>query len=227
MPNFSNIVIFSQGRSGSSYLTELIGNHSQNKTLTRPNHGCEIVHEDFSYLWTHSSQSKYFEEYIASHSCDKNLVVKIHYHHCEKDLAEWFNQSKNTKLVEIDRRNKLEQLVSLILSQNTNMWYGSQYPSFSFPITFNRLSKFVENLEKEKSRVRNLITTPIHPIMYEDLCVNEKEQMKRTFDFLDLPYEQTKIWCKKQQVQTLESRIKNYEELKKQCEQTSFAEYFT
>ena len=165
------------------------------------------------------------------------LTSFVDRHYSLDDLYQKFNETWNflagdeeLKVIHLKRKNKLETLVSLKTAYLSNEWMnykGNQTDKTGLCLAYEECSSYftaIETFEKnydEKFRHHSRLE-----MIYEDLVENKEQELKRVFDFLNVPPMTVSTRLKKQINHPLSEIIVNYDQLKRDFRKSPWSIFF-
>jgi len=156
---------------------------------------------------------------------------KIFYNHLTEEEWKKFMACKDLKVIHLIRRNRLRTIISLEIAFKTGQWMKSKN---SGRLTEKRItldpSKLIERLEQieneeaaARARFRDRQTLEI---VYEELVQAPQEVFASVGRYLGIDgIDSGRIRLKRQNPETLQQLIVNYDEVKAKLKNTRFAEY--
>jgi LPS sulfotransferase NodH len=139
----------------------------------------------------------------------------------KKDVIEFKKisfQIKNLKIINLERKNKLEAFVSLKIAERHQVWSStSPESSFKKRITID-LNEFDNHLNEMKTNKmecsKYLANHEVLTISYEELVAAPEDTLAKVQSFLGVKSRRLFTLLKKQNPETLDELVSNYEQLK-------------
>jgi LPS sulfotransferase NodH len=230
-----DFVMVSYPRSGSGWLGTLLQSHPDLKWYGEVfNQRAIKEYKMFSHLqgWpTEPSQRLAFAAKLSEgHKWGfKALTFQIN---ADNNFGNWWRLITNDiKMIHLRRCNHVESFVSLMKSQQNDVWQvrkdedPSRIPK-SIPVDVNTLLQFCQHREYDLSISRNLLRAyDVLEITYEELCALPNITTRRAEEFIGLtPNPRRKSHLQKTGV-PLEEAIENYDEVKQALRTTRWGEF--
>lgn len=183
-----------------------------------------IPYDDYSQLLRSLSEDpketiNYLDKIIPT-----TKVIKILGHHLEHVDIDFLLNSKNTKFVLLERKNKLAQFVSLEVSLQTGIWVNADTSDVKVHIDLEKFKKYTHELTEWDQKVSSLLTQhqqDFLKVTYEDEldCNDHSSITDKIKDWLashgvPTEFENKSIELKRQNLLPLAEKILNYEEIK-------------
>jgi LPS sulfotransferase NodH len=219
---YTPFLILGHPRTGTSLLHTYLNSHnnilSLNEPLTHTNDG-EALFKPYSKLITVVG-FKYFHEYILDEAKKTSLI----------NLA----SKHKIKVIKIDRKNYLRTYLSLCIAEKTNEWSSvgkSELGIIRKQISLTKddcIAAFnnYKNIENETEKILNQYNIPVFQINYEDLVENSIAKMTEVQGFLGVEYQTPISLLKKQNPESLNELIINYNALKNEFIGTTYESFF-
>jgi LPS sulfotransferase NodH len=219
-------VIVGNARTGSNYLLDGL--------KTSPS--IRMYHEIFA---DHNRQvgkdfDRVFSTVFQPESKSTKMVgFKVFYNHLTQDEWQKFLTCKDLKIIHLIRRNRLRTVISLEIAFKTGQWTQSG-KSNSSEIKVKRLmldpSKLIKRLEQieegeatARSRFRD---RQVLEVVYEELVRSPKSVFESVGTYLGVEgIDPSRIRLRRQNPETLQQLIVNYEEVEAALRNTRFEEY--
>jgi peptidoglycan/xylan/chitin deacetylase (PgdA/CDA1 family)/SAM-dependent methyltransferase len=144
-------------------------------------------------------------------------------------------KSLNVKIIHLERRNMVKQVISWINSERlyktTGDWnlYRESDRLPPLEVDLPDFATRLNLLEQGKLRLKRFVDKlglPTIHIHYEDLLLNFKETMERVFKFLGVPFEETMSRVRKSASDDLRVAVSNFDSLKAQYVGTNYETMF-
>lgn len=211
--DYKKFIVITRSRTGSNLLISLLNSHL----------GIKAGGELFRRLENKSSTTLWNEIFSKKPKGIKYVGFKIFYYHPldndNKDVWDYIKKDKTIKLIHLTRKNMLRTVVSREIADKTDTWTNKHGKNIE--INDKRVSldikKCFEEFEITKShekRVREEFKRDdFIELTYEDLVKNNQNSINDIFDFLELERKSVKSSYKKQNKESLQDLIINYDEL--------------
>lgn len=231
----TRFVVLFEGRSGSTYLIESLASHPQIRaekeilaTLKqRVDRGTAEP----------NAQLRAVEELFAPGQHEYNVVgfkTKL------KDILDWENlaevlQKLDTRIILLQRRNRIKLLVSLMnamqLNEATGDWnlYNESDRQPMIHIDVGEFKQWLDRTEQSNAYLNSYarqLQLPLFEVFYEDIFENAGETFERTCQFLDVPYRSLRGSCIKNTSDDLREVVENFDELKAAFAGTQYEDMF-
>jgi hypothetical protein len=215
MHNPDIFCIVSQQRSGTHFVKEAINQHPDVMAAGEFFRGIEhanaspLVHQEIaSYIYTGRPSS------CIEHLSHVGFVYQLLLE-CDLDL------SRVSKFVVIERLNKLEQMVSLEISEKTQVWRlkpdEGDVASEKISIQLGEIEHYVAKVQEERDRFFALGLDHLC-VSYEDVNLNFDESLRKIQDYLGVPnfnVDRMTVDClhRKQETRPMCDVVLNYDEV--------------
>jgi len=157
--------------------------------------------------------------------------VKIFYNHANADFWKWC-KSKNISVIHLKRQNKLRTVVSHLIACKTGWWRlirGRKRTSLNkkmIKVDYIDLAQRINGIKNNEEWGDNYFKdNPIITVYYEDLCKDLSKELKKIQKFLGVKVRNLKPVTKKQNKESLEKLIINYNYIKKKLIGTKWEAY--
>lgn len=162
----------------------------------------------------------------------KAVGFKLFYFHLNDDEWKKFLLFKAFKVIHLIRVNRLRTIVSLEIANKTNQWKSSQdiqsklLDKSILIDTSNLIGRLdqihdYEVLTRERFKQRYILE-----VVYEELVGKPRQTFQRIGDYLDIEdIDPTKITLTRQNPESLELLIRNYDEVYRVLENTRYFNY--
>ncbi len=225
-PNYTRFCVLGHARTGSNYLTRGLAHSKQVK----------MYNEIFAKQ--NRTKGKDFNQIINDHfgrieNGISHIGFKLFYYHLT--LGEWERilALKDFKIIHLKRKNKLRTIVSLLVAFKTDQWTitsnSSQIKSSAkiIHIDVDTLISKIEEIENYENKTElDFKGREILNVYYEDLVNERTSTFQEICNFLNLDFSfPIKIKLKKQNIETLEELIINYDEVCSLLRNTKYEPY--
>jgi LPS sulfotransferase NodH len=156
---------------------------------------------------------------------------KVFYNHLTEEEWGKLAAHKDLKVIHLTRRNRLRTVISLEIAFKTGRWTkaGSSGDPKAKRLTLDpvKLMRRLEQIEEgEAAARRRFCDRPILELVYEDLIRSPREVFESVGDYLGVHgIEPGKIRLKRQNPESLNQLIINYNEVAAVLQNTRFAAY--
>ena len=250
----NNFVIYTYGRTGSSYLCDLLNSHSK----------IDCYYEVYKDHLNQADGLNEIEKLFKSHGLINGFKV-LHY---QGNSATNENLFKNTqyKKILLTRENPIDRFISFELAKKTGLWHIDNQVNnevlskglldilkFKYSlkdifkrlqdaihsylnknkntpekvtINFDDLVQDVKNVNEFNNKIKSQVDAgELLIISYEELCSNKEMTIKKLLSFLNLEFEE--LISSREKINHLkrEERIENYRELREKLKDTDLAKY--
>ncbi|MEM6257241.1 MAG: hypothetical protein AAGI37_02875 [Planctomycetota bacterium] len=212
----ARMVIFGQGRSGSTLLESLVcstGYFHKNGELLNVDRG--EIRDPARYL-----------RGLSKRKADENLVFHFKIYQLTRDRKRPIDPSgflnglykDGWKIIYLLRRNKVRHALSNIVAESSDTYhkFDDKKANLSLRIDCNDLVKKVaERFEFEEGERGVLRGLPYHEVIYEDDLENSdahQATINRILDFVSLKHRNVETKLRKANTQPLDALIANYDE---------------
>lgn len=226
----NKFIIFSQVRTGSHLLTDLLNCH--------PDIFCagEIFHHDavraklfFPMLYIKGRIVRFEKRFHGFQS--KPYQIKRQ-HSDQKESLTIFHKN-GWKIIHLQRRNILRQQVSGMLAQQRQQWNTTKENPFvksKFIIDSKKLIKEIQQGENSTLQDKEMLATlPYYlEVIYEDDLLNSEQHQKtadRVFEYLGIDSVPVKAKLIKASTDRLSDSIENYDEIVSSISKTKYAKF--
>jgi LPS sulfotransferase NodH len=223
-PVDQRFAIIGNARTGSNFLLDGL------KTSA----SIRMYHEIFADH--HRQVGKDFEKVLATvfqHESKSTKLVgfKVFYNHLTEEEWQKFQACKDIKIIHLTRRNRLRTVISLEIAFKTGQWTKSGNSSgpkekrvMLDPL---KLLKRIEQIEEGEAATRcRFNDRPILEVVYEELVQSPVTVFESIAAYLGAPgVDPGKIRLKRQNPETLQQLIINYDEVQSVLKNTRFEEY--
>ena len=163
----------------------------------------------------------------------KAVGFKLFYDHLNRHEWEKFLSHKYLRIIHLTRKNRLRTIVSLDIAFKTNQWSSSpnnkdkKLVEKKILLDTSKLINRLEQLENYETFIRDrLKDRNIIEVEYEKLCKKPKQEFKNIGEYLGVDnFDLSKIILTKQNPESLEELIMNYDEVYQFMKNTTYAEY--
>ncbi len=227
-PVANRFAIVGNARTGSNFLLDGLKTSSCIK----------MYHEIFAEH--HREKGKDFEKILSvlyqKHDKSISIVgVKLFYNHLTEDEWQKFLSHKDFKIIHLTRQNRLRTIVSLEVAFKTGQWTKSNKSVAAGPVD-KRItldpSNLVQRLAKleadEKLAREQFKDRPILEVVYEELVSQPISTFQRIGEYLGVSdIDPGKIKLTRQNPESLERIILNYDDVFRALSNTSYSRYLS
>jgi LPS sulfotransferase NodH len=242
--DYQKYIIMAHGRSGSSMLTNILGQHSQIINFSELFHYPKIQFNYKGYnnhskilLLIRNCHPTYFLDHFIFLAYSKNIKAvgfKVFPQHLNFPLFtpvwEWLNFNKDVKVIFLTRINLLASITSLVKAEKTGIWAirdTSSRDSLKVTLDYEWLVKQFNLMRGLNIEAFNRLRDhQIFQITYEEIISDFKKTNKSIQNFLGVNAELHKPIFKKQEVRPLSEVIANYNELRDRFINTEWINFF-
>lgn len=229
MTSKNKFVIFGLGRSGSTLLKQLLDSHPEIKCEG------ELLNIEDKYITNPILRKIVYRFPLSFFNLRRLLADKpvygftilIYQFRQPQAMLEKLHND-GWKIINITRRNGLEQCLSLLVALHTKTWHRHSEQENSVPgliLSAEELIHWLGLIEKNKKIESEIFEKLDHyKVVYEDDLKNEAdwpETTRKIFEFLGLKAAPVSASIKKTYSRPYSEIIKNYEELLKSIEKTN------
>ena len=223
--DYQKFVIISRSRTGSTLLMALLRSH--------PN--IHVEGELFKVLNGKSCKQIWDELYDKHPARIKQVGFKLFYYHpFDDDQSVWdyLLEDKNISIIHLRRENMLRALVSQKIGEKTKQWTqhinakGSadkviQLDPEECRTTFENISAYEERTRQQFARHKTYVECT-----YERLAADGYNLANELYAQFDLPAHKPTTVLKKQNPESMQDLVSNYEEVKEHFSTTKWAYLF-
>ena len=237
-----NFIILTDQRTGSCHLEYLLDSHRTAKVageLFNPDYrhsAAEDLVQGFADL-RREDPIAYLTKFFSQPFDDitTHLGFRLFYSHARKNREEaiWahLQSMRNLKIIHLQRRNLLNNFLSLKLALNSKVWMRRKgQPVTSYPPTSLDAGECVEHFQSREHNIREanrfFRRNPKIDIFYEDLTSKGTEQMDAVLHFLGLEPQALTNKILKQNHQKTSELVSNYAQLKANFRHTKWQHFF-
>lgn len=221
--SYEKYVIISRSRTGSNLLISLLDSHPQ--IMAKGELFRRLEENSTEGIWNDIFNKKQFGV--------KFVGFKIFYYHPidSEDKSVWNRliEDKNIKVIHLVRENMLKTFVSRKIAEKTDTWKAKSKKSVSVQekqvtLDFDECVNEFERIKQWEAWAREEFKGhDFHELSYEDLVSNRESTMKDLFSFFGVKNKQVESKLKKQNAETLNQLILNYEEIKSELSRTQWS----
>lgn len=220
----NRFAIVGNARTGSNYLLDGL--------KTSPS--IRVYHEIFA---GHNRQvGRDFEKVLSTvfqpeRKSTQIVGFKVFYNHLTEDEWQKLLAVRDLKIIHLTRKNRLRTVISLEIAFKTGHWTNSRNSSGprekQVRLDPSKLIQRLEQIEEGETATRcRFSDRPILEVVYEDLVRSPREVFESVGAYLGVDgIDPGKIRLRRQNPESLQQLIVNYEEVKQALESTKFAEY--
>ena len=213
--DYSPFVILCMPRSGSTLLHTYLNSHPR---IFSYDEILRIRFEQRGSVEDEFIPSKIFKPY-AKHFQAIGLKVFYEYERQEPFVASFdqITTNKTIKIIHLTRRDMLRQFVSLKQAESSGEWSAPSRPKNQTRVELNTVEflNYKESAFKDQNRMRELFKDhAILEIAYEDLTKNPPAILSKVQSFLGVEGRSLYSLLEKQNPESLEDLVSNYESVK-------------
>jgi LPS sulfotransferase NodH len=225
---YEKFILISHARSGSNLVINAFKSHPH----------LEVAHEIFAGHNRNIGES--FEPILENLFNKKPRSIKavgckIFYYHLTNEEWEKISSISDLKVIHLKRKNRLRTITSLKIAFKTDQWgiskksEGIEKDKKLIRLDFDEVLKKIEEIDSwERQTEERFKNHSLKNIYYEDLAANPHDTIMDLVKFLGINNLEVPIQIKnkKQNLESLEELIENYQELKEKFKNTSWFYYF-
>jgi len=228
----NKFIIFSQFRTGSHLLTNLLNCH--------PNVFCageiflnNLVRKKlfFPMLYIKGKMVR-FEKHVYGFQLKSYHINKLHFIFDRKEFLTTLHKN-GWKIIHLQRRNLLRQTISGMVARQRQQWNTTKEKPFlksKFLIDSKKLIKGIQNRENLKLQEKEMLVQLPYclEVIYEDELLNSEQHQKtadRVFEYLGVDSVPVKTTLIKASSDKLSDMIENYEEVSSVISKTKYAKF--
>lgn len=165
----------------------------------------------------------------------KAVGFKLFYYHAQKaktqEIWQYLQDYQELKIIHLVRKNLLQTYVSQQIALTTNSWYlksGQQVKSNpAIALDYEQTIKAFEETKKLEAENDTFFQNhQIIKVFYEDLVKNNRSEIAKIQNFLNVKPTPVSISTKKRSPQSLQQAIQNYSELKTNFQESPYTSFF-
>ena len=225
--DYRKFVVVSRSRTGSTLLMSLLDSHEN----------IECAGEIFKELQRSSSKSVWFQHFGNRLSRTQVVGFRLFYYHPfsgDNEVWKFLKSDTSIVIIHLSRRNVLRTLISQRIGMKTNMWKQRKGEKGQISATEKRIHLsvseceefFVETKKFEIETRQSFEKHSMVEVVYEDIISDQSSTLNRVFSGLNVLNELTETNLKKQNPESLSELCENYQELKKDFENSEWAVFF-
>jgi LPS sulfotransferase NodH len=225
-PVDQRFAIIGNARTGSNYLLDGL----------RTSPSVRMYHEIFA---DHNRQvGKDFDKIFATvfqpeSKSTKTVGFKVFYNHLTEDEWKKLLACRDLKVIHLTRRNRLRTVISLEIAFKTGQWtqsgkgHSGEFKEKRLKLDASKLLKKLEQIEQGEATARSRFRDrEILEVVYEELVQSPKTVFESVSMYLGVDgIDYGKIKLRRQNPETLQQLLINYDEIKAILRKTRFAEY--
>jgi hypothetical protein len=156
---------------------------------------------------------------------------KVFYNHLTEEEWQKLLAYRDLKIIHLTRRNRLRTVISLEIAFKTGHWTNSRTSSAPkekrVSLDPTKLIKRLEQIEEGEMDTRcRFNDRPILEVVYEELVRSPRQVFESVSTYLRVDgIDPDKIRLRRQNPESLQQLIVNYDEVKRALQDTKFAEY--
>jgi LPS sulfotransferase NodH len=159
---------------------------------------------------------------------------KLFYFHAHsgnwESVWSYLKEQQDIKVIHIKRKNTLKTYLSHTRALKTDRWIntsGKREEQPSISLEYEACLRYFEKVKQNEKKYDDFFKD--HDkirLIFEDLEDGYANQLKRVTDFLGVPYQEAKPVTFQQSNKSLKESIVNYEQLRRQFNNSPWQEYF-
>lgn len=222
--NYQKFIIITYARTGSNLLMSNLNSHKN----------IEAKGEVFRDLKGKSCKEVWENFYSKKNRGIINAGFKLFYTHPfhtdDRSVWNFILDDKDIRIIHLVRKNKLRTYLSGEIAKKTDIWTEKGENNISLEekrvkIDFNDFNERLNSIEEFEKNTRN--TYQDHnfiEVSYEELVSHKNKTMRRLFEFLDVSVRETKSGYRKQNNESLQDLILNYDQFVQKLEKSKYSE---
>lgn len=163
----------------------------------------------------------------------KIVGFKVFYNHLTEEEWQKFLACRDLKIIHLIRRNRLRTVISLEIAFKTGQWTkagkgnSSEFKEKRLKLDPSKLIKRLEQIEKGEATTRiRFRDRQVLEVVYEELVQSPRFVFEAVGAYLGIDgIDPGKIRLRRQNPETLQQLIINYDEIEAALQNTRFAEY--
>ena len=241
---YTKFIILGRARTGSNFLASMLRSHGEiicfgelfhfrRETIRWDHPGFEVTPETLALRDRDPLafiDTRVFGDVPQS---VKAVGFKLFYNQAQDDFRSVWNYlkaQKDCKVIHIRRRNIVRVHLSEKLADKTQRWVilrdDDAHQDVAVELAFSDCLRTFEHMEECIERYQRFFADhDVLDVFYEELVSNTDVETDRIQRFLGVPPRQLLARTRKQVRQPLTTMIRNYDELKRQCEGTALAKF--
>ena len=231
---YTKFIVLTKPRTGSNLLVNSLQTHPGMKVFGELFRGGA---DDATKQVILASADDYFRNHVFKRYGKgiKAVGFKMFYHHPVYDhtgqVWKYLLKCEGLRVIHLRRANLLRTLVSMKIAKKTDVWKntGEQNGLVDKRIELDMqecLDSFHQTRQWEKETQAKFVNNPVLELTYEDLTSDYYTQMLRVQEFLEVEPVELQPLTNRQNPETLEKLIINYEDLKKQFAGSEWEVFF-
>lgn len=243
---YTKFVIIASHRSGSNYLSSLLGSHAHimsigevfNESALFANPGKTYLENNMFAKAFRDIAPVWFVRRFIYGSYPRHIQAvgfRYFYLHAEgkfRSVLEFLQKDRSIAVIHLKRKNLLDSFVSLMKAQRTNIWTvasesSTVQPKIRFPLTAEACTTYFTSMENYAAQFDEYFSD--HQMLgvdYETLCRFPGREHKRILSFLGLPLHTLSASTKKLGIQNAAEVVSNYDQLKRHFRHTRWGRFF-
>lgn len=229
---YKKFLIFAQGRTGSTVLTDLLHSHTDIFMYDEIFNKRIIKHINKPVAYANTLVRLQYRSPVVGFKVKVYQLTKEHDLDPKKTLQRFLQDG--WKIIYLERENKLDHALSNMIANQRGAFHhtehtGSAVEQLTLELTYDDLREKIERrIERTKQEQKALEGIPYCHIIYEqDLLRAEhhQETANRIFDYLEIPRLKVSTKFKKINNKSRKDLVKNWDEIEKALEQSPYAKY--
>jgi len=163
----------------------------------------------------------------------KIVGFKVFYNHLTDDEWKRLLAWRDLKIIHLTRRNRLRTVISLEIAFKTGQWtqsgkgHSGEFKEKRLKLDSSKLLKRLEQIEEGEAKARSRFRDrEMLEVVYEELVRSPKTEFKSVGVYLGVDgIDFSRIKLRRQNPESLQQLLINYDEIKATLENTRFAEY--
>lgn len=222
---YKKFAVITRSRTGSNLLISLLNSHPQ----------IEANGEVFSSVKNRNCNEIWNTIFSKKSKRIQLVGFKIFYYHPnesdDKEVWELLKNDKTIKIVHLRRENKLRTHVSRLIAGKLDVWKSQNILT---PVKEKKVEIEIEELLKDFHETesyefqtrRDFLNHPFLELTYESLVKDKESLMQAILKFMEVDWVSLESSLRKQNSETLEELIHNYDDIKACLNKTRYSNFF-
>lgn len=244
--NYTKFIILCRSRTGSNFLLNQLQFHENIRMFYEifsqdqsPKEFWDYINYDIQNIKNikQNDPIKFIETFLFREMPlnVKAVGFKLFYYHAQKaktqEIWQYLQDYQELKIIHLVRKNLLQTYVSQQIALTTNSWYlksGQQVKSNpAIALDYEQTIKAFEETKKLEAENDTFFQNhQIIKVFYEDLVKNNRSEIAKIQNFLNVKPTPVSISTKKRSPQSLQQAIQNYSELKTNFQESPYTSFF-
>lgn len=222
--DYQKFLIITRSRTGSNFLVDLLNSHPKIRSEG----------ELFRKFGRKTSREMWDTAFSRKNNNIKYFGFKIFYYHPldsdDKEFWEYIKEDKNIRIIHLVRKNMLRTVVSRQIALKTSVWTNKKNKRSINPeeksVVLNIehcLNEFTKTKKSETEFRAEFKRDFMFELSYEDLIESTQEKMDEVFDFFNLEHVDVFSNYYKQNKESVDDLVVNYDDVKSEIEKTEWS----